>query len=306
MPECGAGKALRRGAQVRQGCSGCQLRCAYDHLGRKDRPQPEGQTHRRPPGQHGRHLVGQRQHQDGPARVRDQSRTGDRLPEYTRTAVRLRRLCRMGPSVPAEGARHLLPPVPRALHAQHADPADRGRARRLRRARLHHLQRRQLSRQSLHDGHDLADERLSQLRAPRDGHPRHGIRRRDEKGRLYSDELPDAQSRHPLDALLGQRGRQRRRLPVFRALRHRQDHPVGRPETQADRRRRALLERPGHLQHRRGVLRQGHQPVSGEGAPDLRRDPLRSPRTPAPPIRSSSFRTPRYPAWEGTRKTSSS
>jgi phosphoenolpyruvate carboxykinase (ATP) len=41
---------------------------------------------------------------------------------------------------------------------------------------------------------------------PRDRHPRHRVRRRDEEGRLHDHELPDAQARRAVDALLGHRG----------------------------------------------------------------------------------------------------
>jgi hypothetical protein len=106
-------------------------------------------------------------------------------------------------------------------------------------------------------------QRRPAVRPPRDRHPRHRVRRRDEEGRLHHHELPDAQARRAVDALLGHRGRRRRHLdPLVRPVGHRQDDAVGRSEAQAHRRRRALLERRRHLQHRGRLLRQGHRPVA--------------------------------------------
>ena len=56
---------------------------------------------------------------------------------------------------------------------------------------------------------------------------------------------------------------------LFGLSRHRQDDAVGRSEAAPDRRRRALLERRRHLQHRRGLLRQGDQPDARERAGHL-------------------------------------
>ena len=114
-------------------------------------------------------------------------------------------------------------------------------------------------------------------------------------------------------------------VAAFRPLGHRQDHAVGRSQTPADRRRRALLDRQRHLQHRGRLLRQGDRPDPRERAghfpgPSLRgragkRGPRRnrpgrrflptpaSPRTRAGPTRSSSFATPRCPASPATRPT---
>ena len=57
---------------------------------------------------------------------------------------------------------------------------------------------------------------------------------------------------------------------VLRPVRHRQDDALGRSEAAAHRRRRTLLERRGHLQHRRRLLRQGDRPERRNGAGDLR------------------------------------
>ena len=101
-------------------------------------------------------------------------------------------------------------------------------------------------------------------------HPRHRIRRRNEEGRVHGHELLHAQARHALDALLGDRGQEDRRIvAALRPLRHRQDDALRRSEAPADRRRRALLERRRHLQHRRRLLRQGDQPHARERAGDF-------------------------------------
>ncbi len=114
-----------------------------------------------------------------------------------------------------------------------------------------------------------------ELRAAGVGDPGHRVRRRDEEGRLHGDELPDAQGRRALHALLGQRRAHGRRLALLRPLGHRQDHALRRVAPQAHRRRRTLLERRGHLQHRGRLLRQVHPPLPRPRAGNLPRHPLR-------------------------------
>jgi hypothetical protein len=79
-----------------------------------------------------------------------------------------------------------------------------------------------------------------------------------------------AAGRRAAHALLGQRRPVRRRGHFLRPLRHRQDHPLGRPRAQSDRRRRAWLERQRRLQLRGWLLRQGHPPLRKRRAADLR------------------------------------
>ena len=143
------------------------------------------------------------------------------------------------------------------MHNMLIRPTPRG-AGELRRARLRDLQRRRVPGQPPHRRHDLDDEHRAQPRGPRDGHPRHRVRRRDEEGRVHDHELPGAEARRAVDALLGHGGPADRAVvaPV-RPVRHRQDDALGRSEAPAHRRRRALLERRRHLQHRRRLLRQG-------------------------------------------------
>ena len=62
----------------------------------------------------------------------------------------------------------------------------------------------------------------------------------------------------------GPGGRGCRRHALLRPLRHRQDDTVRRSAPSPHRRRRALLERRRHLQHRRGLLRQVHQSVAAK------------------------------------------
>ena len=64
-------------------------------------------------------------------------------------------------------------------------------------------------------------------------------------------------------------GAGRRRVAVLRPVGHGQNDALGRSAAAADRRRRALLDRPRRLQHRRGLLRQVHRPVGRERAGDL-------------------------------------
>jgi hypothetical protein len=177
-------------------------------------------------------------------------------------------------------------------------------------------------------GHDLGHQHQPAVRAPRDGDPRHRVRRRDEEGRVHHHELPHAKQGVLSMHCSATEGAGRRHVDPVRPVRHRQDHAVGRPEAPPDRRRRALLERRGHLQHRGRLLRQGHRPVRG-AEPDIYRalrfgsvlenvvyDPEtrevdyeptpRSPRTRAAPTRSSTSRTSSSPASAGIRRTSSS
>ena len=65
----------------------------------------------------------------------------------------------------------------------------------------------QLPGEPLHRGHDVEDERRLSLRDAGVRHPRHRVRRRDEEGRLHDHELPDAEARRAVDALLGHGGR---------------------------------------------------------------------------------------------------
>ena len=78
------------------------------------------------------------------------------------------------------------------------------------------------------------------------------------------------EARRALDALLGHGGQGDRRIvAALRPLRHGQDDALRRSEAPSHRRRRALLERRRHLQHRRRLLRQGDQPHARERAGHL-------------------------------------
>ena len=64
--------------------------------------------------------------------------------------------------------------------------------------------------------------------------------------------------------------RHRRYRHLLRPVGHRQDHAFGRHLARADRRRRTRLVRKGHLQLRRRLLRQDHQPQPGRRTRNLR------------------------------------
>ena len=86
-------------------------------------------------------------------------------------------------------------------------------------------------------------EHRPELRGQGTGHPWHGVRRRNEERRFHRRQLHRAQTRHPLDALLGHGGQTDRPLLVaVRPQWHRQDDVVRRPETPSHWRRRTLLE----------------------------------------------------------------
>ena len=111
-----------------------------------------------------------------------------------------------------------------------------------------------------------------ELREEARPHRRHELRRRDQEVDLHGHELPAAAPRRDADALLGERRRGRRRGAVLRAVRHGQDHALERPESAADRRRRARVERGRRVQLRRRLLRED-DPALGRGrAADLRDD----------------------------------
>ena len=102
------------------------------------------------------------------------------------------------------------------------------------------------------------------------------LRRRDQEIDLHRAELPAARGGGAADALLGQRRRQGRRRGLLRPLGHRQDHALGRPCADPDRRRRAWLGPRRRVQFRGRLLRQGDQPQRRGRARDLRRlDPFR-------------------------------
>lgn len=64
----------------------------------------------------------------------------------------------------------------------------------------------------------------------------HLVRRRNEERAVLGHELPAAAERHRVDALLGQPWRSRGRGAVLRPLRDRENHPVDRSASSADRR----------------------------------------------------------------------
>ena len=150
------------------------------------------------------------------------------------------------------------------------------RAGRLRRARLHDLQRRRVPRRS-------AKSRASPARpaSPSTSKPaRWSSWAREYAGEMKKGVFTIMHYLMPKRGVLSMHcsaneGAARRRVAVLRPLGHRQDDALGRSAPQADRRRRALLDRPRRVQHRRGLLRQVHQPLGREGAGDLPRDPLR-------------------------------
>jgi len=102
----------------------------------------------------------------------------------------------------------------------------------------------------------------AELRPQDDPHRRHALRRRTEEGDLHDAQLSAPRPGRVADALLGESGRERRRGPVLRPLRHRQDDALGRSRARPDRRRRARLVRSGRVQFRGRLLRQGHPAVA--------------------------------------------
>ena len=83
-------------------------------------------------------------------------------------------------------------------------PTPRG-ARDFGKPRRRDLQRGRISGQPADARDDLQDQHRLVPGIARDGDPRHGIRRRNEKRRVHDDELFRSQAGHPLDALLGHR-----------------------------------------------------------------------------------------------------
>ena len=85
---------------------------------------------------------------------------------------------------------------------------------------------------------------------------------------IFTGELLCTEAGRALDALLRDRRQRPGRLVFVRAVGNRQDDALGGPETPADRRRRALLERPRHVQHRGRLLRESHR-LSAEKEPEI-------------------------------------
>ena len=69
---------------------------------------------------------------------------------------------------------------------------------------------------------------ILELRAEARSDRGHAVRGRNQEVRLLDPQLPAAAERRAVDALLGQRGRRRRRCALLRPVGHGQDDPLGR------------------------------------------------------------------------------
>ena len=205
-------------------------------------------------------LLGRHQPALQAGALRPPARQGARLPARPRP-LRLRRLRRGRAHLPPPGARGGRRHLARALRDHALRAPDRDRARRLR-PRLHGDRLRRPARQRRLRRHAQLGVRRHQLHPQARAHPRQHVRRRDQEGRLHGHELPDAAARRAPHALLGEHGRGRRRGALLRPLGHRQDDALRRSVAAPDRRRRARLERPQHLQLRGRLLRQDDPPLA--------------------------------------------
>ena len=120
--------------------------------------------------------------------------------------------------------------------------------------------------------HAVRGRDRAQLRQEARAHRRHELRGRDQEVDLQHPQLHSAAAERAVDALLGQHRRGRRRRALLRPVGHRQDDALERSGSDADRRRRARLERSRRVQLRGRLLREDH-PALGRGrAADLRDD----------------------------------
>ena len=270
--------------------------------------------------------MGGRQRRDLRGAFRGAAREGRRAPRPQRP-LRRRRVRRRRSEASNRRPRRHEPPVPRALRPDDVHRPERGRAARVRAAGARPARARARVRPR-HGRHPHRHVRRAPSVARGGADRRHLLRGRDQEVDLHADERPPAARERLPDALLGERGRCRRRRDLLRPVRHRQDDALGGSGAQADRRRRARLGRRRRLQLRGRLLREGDPPLGRGRARDLqddadvRDDPrerrhgrarrrststtTRRPRTPAPRTSSSRSRTPCPRSARGIRRRRSS
>ena len=259
----GAGRRRARRGRARPG------RRAAGHHRQAHRPQPQGQV-RRPRARASKPQIWWENNAPLSPEHFERLHADMRAHVAGRRAVRPGPLRRRRSGAPAERAGDHRTRLARPVHPPPAAPPRPRRAGGFR-PRLHHPQLPELqgrpgaARRALRDG----DRDL--VRAEAGADRRHRLRRREQEVGLHHPQLPAAREGRDADALLGQprRGRSRGRGGVLRPVRHRQDHAVGRSGARADRRRRARLVRRRHVQLRRRLLRQDHQPLARGRAGDL-------------------------------------
>ena len=215
--------------------------------------------------------MGRRERRASRGEVPRSPRQGGRASRAVRDRLRHRRVRGRRPGASNRRSRHQRSRDARALRQDAVHRADRRRARGLLRGRA------RASRAGSRGGsgggrHAQRDVRRPPPDAHRGADRRHVLRGRDQEVDLHGDERPAAPRGRPSDALLGQRRRRRPRRRLLRALGHRQDDALRRSCALADRRRRARLGRPRHLQHRGRLLREGDPPLADSGARDLQDD----------------------------------
>ena len=263
----------RSGRRPEGVCDQARRRRAAGVLHRPDLHRPPGPGHirRRLARDRGQGLVEAGLQEVRSGQVRGAARARGRAPEREeREALRQERLRRRRRVV--RGAVPLRRRVrdARLLRAQHVPEGARGRGRRGRQA-LDDAERALVPLRPRARRHALRARCDPRLQEP-DGARRRprGLLRREQEEHVHGDELHAARARAHVDALLGERRpAQRWRHPV-RALGHRQDHPLGRPCPQADRRRRARLDAGRHLEPRGRLLREADRPRQA-GRADHRR-----------------------------------
>ncbi len=234
------------------------------------RPFGQGQVRRRGTGGRGQDLVGE-ESPPGSRGLRAAARRRAGLPRRP-GSVRPGCLRRGGSGVSGAGPVRDTQRLARALRAEHVHPGDAGRAGPVPR-RVHGPARSGFPGRPHPPRHARRHLHRHPLRQEAGPHRRHAVRRRDEEIHLHRAELPAAGPRSAADALFRERGPGRRHRRLLRALGHRQDHAVRRPDPPAHRRRRARLERSRHLQLRGRLLRQGDPAPARHRAGDLRGHP---------------------------------
>ncbi len=217
--------------------------------------------------------MGEGERADGAGGIRQALREGHGIP-LAQGALRIRRLRRRRPQIFLRRADRDREGLALPFRANPFSAAHR-RATREAQGRLHGRERLRLPRPARSRRRSFVRRRGRRFEEEYNPHHRVQLRRRDEEGYFYDNELPVARARRVPDALFYKRRRGWRRGVILRPVGDRKDDALRRPQTPPCRRRRDRLERRRLLQLRGRLLRQGYSPFRDRRAADLLRHQVR-------------------------------